>query len=83
MLRSHGTDTPREIWRFGEPGTPYYDAILSMIRLRYTLIPYIYSMAAQQTMDAYTMERMIEFDYQGDDAVLDMKKEKKYEHITN
>lgn len=75
MLRSHGTDTPREIWRFGEPGTPYYDAILSMIRLRYTLIPYIYSMAAQQTMDAYTMARLLAFDYPGDDAVLDMKDE--------
>ena len=36
MLRSHGSDTPREIWRFGEVETPYYDAILKMINLRYT-----------------------------------------------
>lgn len=53
MLRSHGSDTPREIWRFGEPDTPYYDAILRMIRLRYRLLPYIYSMAVAQTRGNY------------------------------
>lgn len=72
MLRSHGSDTPREIWRFGEAGTPYYDAILGMIRLRYSLVPYIYSMAARQTMESYTMARPLAFDFAGDDEVLDM-----------
>lgn len=75
MLRSHGTDTPREIWRFGEQGTPYYDAILSMINLRYALIPYIYSMSARQTTGSYTMARLLAFDYPEDDNVLDMKDE--------
>ena len=28
MFRSHGTDTPREIWNFGERGTPFFDAII-------------------------------------------------------
>ncbi len=73
MLRSHGTDTPREIWRFGEPGTPYYDAILRMIRLRYSLLPYIYSMAAAQTFSDYTMARMLTFDFAADTAVRDIK----------
>ncbi|MDE6403586.1 MAG: alpha-glucosidase, partial [Muribaculaceae bacterium] len=45
VLRSHGTDTPREIWQFGETGTTWYDAILKLINTRYTLLPYIYSMA--------------------------------------
>lgn len=75
MLRSHGSDTPREIWQFGEPGTPYYDAILSMINLRYTLLPYIYSMAAQQTMNSYSMTRMLAFDYPYDETVYDIKDE--------
>lgn len=75
MLRSHGSDTPREIWQFGEPGTPYYDAILKMINLRYTLLPYIYSMAAQQTMDSYSMARMLAFDYPDDETVYDLKDE--------
>lgn len=75
VLRSHGTDTPREIWRFGEPGTPYYDAILEMIRLRYSLIPYIYSMAAMQTHESYTMARPLVFDFPSDPTVFDLKDE--------
>ena len=75
MLRSHGTDTPREIWRFGEPGTPFYDAILDMIRLRYSLIPYIYSMAAMTTQQSYTMARLLAFDFAKDPQVLDLKDE--------
>ncbi len=75
MLRSHGSDTPREIWQFGEPGTPYYDAILRMINIRYSLIPYIYSLAAKQTADSYTMARMLAFDYPDDPTVLDLKDE--------
>ncbi|MFR8334646.1 MAG: TIM-barrel domain-containing protein [Oscillospiraceae bacterium] len=27
VFRSHGTDTPREIWNFGEKGTMFYDAL--------------------------------------------------------
>ena len=75
MLRSHGSDTPREIWRFGDPGTPYYDAILRMIRLRYRLLPYIYSMAAAQTRGSYTMARPLAFDFPNDTTVLDLKDE--------
>ena len=75
MLRSHGSDTPREIWRFGEPGTAYYDAILKMIRLRYELLPYIYSMAAHQTLYSYSMARMLAFDYPDDEEVYDIKDE--------
>lgn len=45
VMRSHGTDTPREPWNFGEPGTVYYDTIVKYIRLRYRLTPYIYSLA--------------------------------------
>lgn len=73
VLRSHGTDTPREIWQFGEPGTPYYDAILSMIEQRYALLPYIYSMAAMQHTGAYTMARPLAFDFPGERRVLDIK----------
>jgi len=44
MFRSHGTDTPREIWNFGEAGDEFYDSIAKHIRLRYRLMPYIYSL---------------------------------------
>jgi len=47
MMRSHGDDTPREIWNFGKPGEKYYDAIKAAIDMRYTLVPYLYSLCAK------------------------------------
>lgn len=66
MMRSHGTDTPREIWRFGEPGQRYYDAISDAIRLRYMLIPYAYSEMAAVHFERSTMLRMLAFDFRKD-----------------
>ena len=73
ILRSHGTETPREIWHFGEEGSPYYDAILGMIRLRYSMLPYIYSMADAQTRSGYSMARPLAFDFPDDRNVFDIK----------
>lgn len=75
VLRSHGSDTPREIWRFGEPGSKYYDAILGMIELRYRLIPYIYSLAFRQTLGGYSIARHLAFDFADDVNVRDIKDE--------
>jgi alpha-D-xyloside xylohydrolase len=72
MMRSHGTDTPREVWRFGEPGEPYYDALARFINLRYRLLPYIYSIAAWETLSDYTMMRMLAFDFRSDPRVYDI-----------
>ncbi|MDO5425325.1 MAG: glycoside hydrolase family 31 protein [Eubacteriales bacterium] len=63
MHRSHGTDTPREIWNFGEPGTPFYDALKKYIELRYQLMPYIYSLAGSVTLDNATIMRSLLFDF--------------------
>ncbi|MCQ2973400.1 MAG: DUF5110 domain-containing protein [Bacteroidales bacterium] len=49
VFRSHGADTPREIYQFGQKGEPIYDAIEYTINLRYKLLPYIYSLAWQVT----------------------------------
>ena len=51
FLRAHGTDTYREIWQFGEKGSLYYDAIEEAIRLRYSLVPYFYSVHLQVTFE--------------------------------
>ena len=69
MFRSHGTDTPREIWRFGEPGEPVYDTLVNFLHLRYRLLPYIYSLAGQVTHEHYTMMRLLSFDFRGDPQV--------------
>ena len=66
MFRSHGTDTPREIWNFGEPGSMFYDAIEKCIRLRYRLLPYTYSLAGQIMLNDYTMFRSLLFDFMED-----------------
>ncbi len=75
LFRSHGADTPREIWRFGEPGDPFYDTILKTIQLRYRLIPYIYSMAGAVHLGDYTMSRALAFDFANDPEALDVKDE--------
>lgn len=66
MFRSHGTDAAREIWRFGEEGGLFYDIIAKYIRLRYELMPYIYSLAAQITLSSYTLMRAIPLDFPDD-----------------
>ena len=73
MMRSHGTDTPREIWRFGEKGQPYYDAIEQAIRLRYRLIPYLYSEMAAVHFERSTMLRMLAFDFRMDKTAREIK----------
>ena len=75
MFRSHGTDTPRELWRFGEPGDPVYEALAAALRLRYRLLPYVYSMAAWTTSRAYTMLRALAFDFRHDACAHDVADE--------
>ena len=49
MMRFHGDQTPREIWQFGQENDAQgdYDNVLRYIRLRYRLLPYLYSTAHQ------------------------------------
>ena len=57
VFRSHGTDTPREPWQFGGEDSPEYACIRDVIRLRYRLLPYLYSTAAQACRDGLPMIR--------------------------
>ena len=66
MMRSHGTDVPREIWRFGNPGEPYYDAIAEAISLRYRFMPYIYSLAGNVWLEDDLMMRPLLLDFPED-----------------
>ncbi len=72
MFRSHGTDTPREIWRFGEKGYWAYDTLVKFDNLRYRLLPYIYSLAWKVTHEGYTMMRGLAFDFPGDRRALNI-----------
>jgi len=72
MFRSHGTDAPREIWRFGDEGIPFYDAIARFIRLRYQLMPYIYSLAAEITFHSGSMVRAVALEFPHDRETFDL-----------
>ena len=85
VFRSHGADAPREIWQFsdgrsgkaerGQKGEPVYDAIEKAIRLRYRLIPYLYSTAWQVTSDNGSYLRPLFSDFAADKKVWDMTDE--------
>ncbi len=72
MFRAHGTDTPREPWQFGKPGEPFYDTIVSFIRLRYRLLPYLYAAMAAVAFRNDTMLRSLMFDFANDSRVADI-----------
>ncbi|MGK9476436.1 glycoside hydrolase family 31 protein [Melioribacter sp. OK-6-Me] len=75
MMRSHGTDAPREIYQFGKKGEPIYDAIEKFINLRYRLLPYIYSTAWDVTANHSTMMRALVMDFPHDKNALDLNDE--------
>ncbi len=62
IFRSHGSDTPREIWEFG----PFSNVLIAFDRLRYRLLPYIYSNAWRITSEGYTLMRGLPMDFPAD-----------------
>lgn len=75
MMRSHGTDTPREIYRFGKPGDVAFDVIKEYIGLRYRLQPYIYSTAWAITSENGSLMRPLVMDYPQDKVARDLGSE--------
>jgi len=75
MMRSHGTDAPREIYQFRKKGNKIYDAIEKFINLRYILLPYIYSTSWDVTANQSTMMRALVMDFADDKDVLDLNNE--------
>lgn len=69
MFRVHGANYPKEMWRFG----PKFMPILEKFdRLRYRLMPYIYSVAWKQTSDHYTLMRGLVMDFRTDEKAADI-----------
>ena len=66
MMRSHGTNTPREIYMFGERGTWAFDAQEKMINLRYLMLPYIYSTSWNITSKGGMLMRPLFSDFPND-----------------
>jgi alpha-D-xyloside xylohydrolase len=75
LFRSHGTNTPREIYQFGGKGYWAYDAQEKFINLRYRLLPYIYSTAWQVTAHQSTLMRALVMDFPTDKNVYNINDE--------
>lgn len=75
MMRSHGTEVPRELYYYGEAGEPIYDALLGAIKMRYSLLPYIYATAHQVSAHNGTFQRALMMDFRDDKNVWDNGKE--------
>jgi alpha-D-xyloside xylohydrolase len=69
IFRSHGTSTPREMWRFG----PKIQTILAKYdKIRYRLAPYLYSQAWQATSHGATLMRPLAAEFQHDDSACEV-----------
>lgn len=66
MMRSHGADTPREFFWYGKAGEPVYDALVDAVKLRYSLLPYIYSTAWDVSHRQSTFMRALYMDFLND-----------------
>ena len=66
LLRVHGEYPYREMWQFGGETSPAYQAQLKFDRLRYRLLPYIYSQAGKVTHDGGTIMRALVMDFRAD-----------------
>lgn len=69
MMRSHGTEVFRELYHFGKPGEPVYDALLGAVEMRYQLLPYIYSTSWQVSKNDDSFMRALIMDFQTDKEV--------------
>ena len=75
MMRSHGTDLPREIYLYGKQGEPVYDALVCSVKLRYRLMPYLYSVAADAALKRGSFMRPVVADFPADKATWDLAHE--------
>ncbi|MCR5077399.1 MAG: DUF5110 domain-containing protein [Prevotella sp.] len=73
LYRAHGQWPLREVWNIAPETHPAYQTIVKYDRLRYRLLPYIYSMAGAVHFKDYTMLRGLVMDFNGDPRVLDIK----------
>lgn len=73
LYRAHGQWPLREVWNIAPESHPAYKSIVWYHRLRYRLMPYLYSMAGAVHFDDYTIMRGLVMDFNGDNHVYDIK----------
>ena len=73
LYRAHGQWPTREVWNIAPEDHPAYKSIVYYDKLRYRLMPYLYSMAGMVHFKDYTMMRGLVMDFNGDDKIYDIK----------
>ncbi len=73
LYRTHGQWPTREVWNIAPADHPAYKTIVAYDKLRYRLMPYLYSMAGMVHLKDYTMMRALVMDFNGDNHVYDIK----------
>ena len=69
LFRSHGQWPLREIWNIAPDEHPAYKSFVYYDKLRYRLMPYLYSMAGWVHFSDYTLMRALVMDFNGDKEV--------------
>ena len=73
LFRVHGQWPLREIWNLAPENHPCYQSFVYYDKLRYRLMPYLYSMAGWVHQKDYTMMRGLIMDFNGDWQVTNIK----------
>ena len=73
LFRVHGQWPLREIWNLAPDNHPCYKSFVYYDKLRYRLMPYLYSMAGWVHLKDYTMMRGLVMDFNGDKNVENIK----------
>lgn len=69
LFRAHGQYPFREPWEIAPEGHPAYESIVYYTKLRYALMPYVYSLAGKTWFEDYTIMRPLVMDFTEDKAV--------------
>ena len=69
LFRVHGQWPTREIWNIAPDNHPAYQSFVYYDKLRYRLMPYMYSLAGWAHFKDYTLMRALIMDFNGDKEV--------------
>jgi alpha-D-xyloside xylohydrolase len=72
LYRSHGQFPYREVFYIAPEHHPAYRSIVKYNKLRYRLMPYIYSLAGKVWFDDYTIMRALVMDFPADPGVTEI-----------
>jgi len=72
VMRAHGERTHNEVWSYGKEAEPILEKYL---RLRYQLLPYIYSLGYQSYQTGAPFMRALFMDFPHDPSVTDIRDE--------